>query len=83
MTMKTTIDIDSHLLAEARRLASRDETTLRSLIEEGLRQIVNERSQSPKFQLRPASFGGNGLRPEHEAGEWGTIRALAYQDRGR
>ena len=63
-------------------MASRDQTTLRSLVEEGLRWIVRERNQAPRFRLRKASFRGKGLRPEIGEGDWDTIRTLAYQGRG-
>ncbi len=62
--MKTTIEIADTLLAEARQLAAREKTTLRSLVEEGLRRIFQERMQAPGFRLREASFCGKGLRPE-------------------
>ena len=80
--MKTTIEIADALLAETRQLADRDHTTLRALVEEGLRQIVQERRRTPQFRLRKASFGGNGLRPEIDEGDWGTIRAMGYEGRG-
>lgn len=80
--MKTTIEIADTLLSEARQLAARERTTLRSLVEEGLRQIVQERRRKPRFQLREASFRGDGLQPEIREGDWETIRAMAYEGRG-
>jgi Arc/MetJ family transcription regulator len=77
--MKTTIEIADALLTEARQVASHDQTTLRSLVEEGLRQIVRERKQKPRFRLRKASFRGKGLRPEISEGDWDT---MAYEGRG-
>ena len=38
--MKTTVEISDALLKEARRVAARRNVTLRTLIEEGLRQVV-------------------------------------------
>ena len=80
--MKTTIEIADTLLAEARQLATHDQTTLRSLVEEGLRQILRARRQAPRFRLREASFRGKGLRPHIGEGDWDTIRAMAYEGRG-
>ncbi len=77
--MKTTIEIADILLTEARQLASRDQTTLRSLVEEGLRRILRERQRAPRFRLREASFRGKGLRPEISEGDWDAIRTLAYE----
>ena len=38
--MKTTVEISDALLEEARKVAARRNVTLRTLIEEGLRQVV-------------------------------------------
>jgi hypothetical protein len=63
--MKTTLDIADPLLREAKQLAARDGTTLRALVEQGLRQVVAERApKATGFKLRDASVGGNGLTDE-------------------
>ncbi len=80
--MKTTIEIADSLFAEARQLAVREKTTLRSLVEEGLRRIFQERKQAPRFRLREASFRGKGLRPEISEGDWESVRTMAYEGRG-
>lgn len=76
--MKTTIDIPDPLLDEARKLASRDGTTLKALVETGLRRVIEERRPSKPFKLRRASVGGKGLQPGVREGDWERIRALAY-----
>ena len=80
--MKTTIEIADPLFIAARRLAAEEQTTLRALVEEGLRQLVSARRQAPRFRLRDAGFRGSGLRPEIDEGDWETIRSMAYEDRG-
>ncbi len=81
--MKTTVEIASPLLAQAKRVAARDGTTLRALIEEGLRRVLEEqRSMPPRFVLRDGSVGGDGMDPEIEAGGWPAMRALIYEGRG-
>jgi hypothetical protein len=80
--MKTTVEIADVLLVEAKQQASRDRTTLRALIEEGLREILRKRKRASQFSLRDASFRGHGLRPEIREGDWETLRALAYEGRG-
>ncbi len=80
--MKTTIEIADSLFAEARQVASRDQTTLRALVEEGLRQIVRERKQRPRFRLREAGFRGKGLQPGLREDDWELIRKMAYEGRG-
>ncbi len=77
--MKTTIEISNGLLDEARKVASREGTTLRVLVEAGLRKEVRERRQRKAFRLKRASFRGRGLRPELAGAKWEQIRELAYE----
>ncbi len=80
--MKTTIDIADSLLTEAKLLAAQQETTVRALVEEGLRHVLEKRSQNPGFALRSVTFRGNGVRPEIREGSWERIRDLIYESRG-
>lgn len=80
--MKTTIVISEPLLAEARRLARRERLTLRALVEEGLRQVIAERTERQRFALRDASFRGRGLKPGVVEGDWDHIRDAIYEGRG-
>ena len=80
--MKTTVEISDSLLDEARSVAEREETTVRALIEEGLRHVVKERKAGPGFRLRKSTFRGQGLRPEIGEGSWERLRDLAYEGRG-
>jgi hypothetical protein len=79
--VKTTIEIADPLFKAARQAARRDHTTLRALVEHGLRLALAERRQTPAFQLRDASVDGNGLQPGVEGLSWDALRALAYGDR--
>ena len=80
--MKTTVEIADPLFAEARALAASEDTTLRALIEEGLRRLLEERRARSDFVLRRATFRGRGLRPEIREGSWERIRDLIYEGRG-
>jgi hypothetical protein len=80
--MKTTIDISDPLLEEARKLAAREGTTVKALVEQGLRRVVSERRRSTAFRLRKATFKGNGLQPGIDSTDWERLRALAYEGRG-
>lgn len=80
--MKTTVEIADALLAEARRVAARDQRTVRSLIEEGLRKVLGERRKTRGFRLRKASFKGRGLHPDLAAAGWSQIRDRSYEGRG-
>ena len=80
--MKTTLDISDPLLREARKIAARERTTLRALVEQGLRRVLAEKARKPAFRLRKASFKGRGLRPELADAGWDRLRDLAYEGRG-
>jgi hypothetical protein len=80
--MKTTVEIPDSLAEEAKAVARREKTTLRALIETGLRQVLRERRRRSRFQLRDAGFGGRGLQPGFRDGDWRAIRDAAYEGRG-
>ncbi len=80
--MKTTVEIPDSLLDEVRKLAAREGTTVRALIEEGLRRLVADRKQAAVFRLRKASFKGEGLQPHAAGASWDRIRDLTYEGRG-
>src|SRR5687768_4677928 len=80
--MKTTLEISGPLLERAKRLAARESTTLRELVEAGLRHVLRERAAAKPFDLRDARVGGRGLRPEFRGVGWERIRDAAYEGRG-
>jgi hypothetical protein len=80
--MKTTFDIPEPLLRDARKVAAREGTTLKALVEQGLRQIIDDRKRGRSFRLRKVTFKGRGLRPEVHDASWEHLRALAYESRG-
>ena len=78
--MKTTIDIADALLARAKRIAARDRTTIKALVEESLRRVLKERECARRFDFRPVTFGGQGLQPGME--DWDAVRDAIYEGRG-
>jgi hypothetical protein len=80
--MKTTVEIPDSLLDEAKRVAARQDTTLRVLIIEGLRRVLVERKRAGAFRLRKATFRGKGLQPDMAGAPWERIREMAYDKRG-
>jgi hypothetical protein len=81
--MKTTLDIADPLFAEAKRIATRDGETLRSLVEQGLRKVLAERARRPRpFRLRDCSVGNPGDVSRYDALSWEEKRELMYGDRG-
>lgn len=79
--MKTTVEIPDSLLEQARSLAQKEGTTIRALVEEGLRKVVDERRKR-RFRLRDATFEGNGLQPQAAGMDWEQIRDTIYEGRG-
>lgn len=80
--MKTTVEISDPLLKEAKKLSTQERTTLRALIEEGLRDIIAKRREPKRFTLKRATFKGNGLQPEFQGATWEDIRTAAYERHG-
>jgi hypothetical protein len=80
--MKTTVDIADGLLAEAKRVAARKHTTVRALVEDGLRLVLEREHEQPPFRLRDASVGGGWMREEFATVGWDEIRDIAYEGRG-
>jgi hypothetical protein len=80
--MKTTIDLPKSLLAEAKACAARRGTTLRALIEAGLRQVIKEPKGRKPFELRDASYGSGGLREGFDMRDFKKILDASYGDRG-
>jgi hypothetical protein len=79
--MKTTVEISDSLLDEAKRVASRESSTLRDLIEEGLRRSLDERKKRKTFRLRRAAYRGRGLQRGVSA-DWAQLRAAVYEGHG-
>jgi hypothetical protein len=79
--MKTTIELGDSLLAEAKRVAAAENTTLRALVEAGLREVLGKnRKRAAPFRLRRVTAKGKGLRPELQGASWQQLRELAYED---
>jgi len=81
--MKTIIEIPNSLLEKAKKVASREGTTVRALVEAGLRRVLSDRKKAGRFKLRKASFRGNGLQPGVADASWERITEMAYEGRCR
>ena len=80
--MKTTVEISDPLLEKAKRVAAREGTTVRALIEQGLREVLAGRKRLRPFRLRKASFRGKGLQPGAQGMSWKKLREITYEGRG-
>ena len=76
--MKTTIDIADPLLRKAKQRAARDGTTLRSLVERGLENVLAEskKTKPHKFEIIP--FKGEGLTDEFKNATWDDYLNAIY-----
>lgn len=80
--MKTTIEISDSILVQAKELARNEHVTLRSLAEEGLKKVIEERSNRKPSPVKPVTFRGNGLSPDFQGMPWAHIRDAAYEGHG-
>ena len=81
--MTTSIEISGALLDRVRATAAREGVTVRSLVEEGLREVLIRREvRHARFQLRDASFHGNGLQPGIDPTNWRIVATEIDGGRG-
>jgi hypothetical protein len=80
--MKTTVEITDDLFKAAKALAIERRTTLRAIIEEGLRAVIGDTSRRDRFELKDGSVEGYGTRPGVEEGDWESVGDTIYRGRG-
>ncbi len=80
--MKTTIDIPDALMARCRAVIARDGVTFRSLVQEGLDRVLDDREQREAFKLARIPTQGGGFQPGFDDADWTRIRDEIYEGRG-
>jgi hypothetical protein len=78
--VKTTIDIADDLLKRSQQLAKRKGSTLRAVLEEGLRLVLKDRRTPGSRPFCFPTFGKDGLNAEFRDADWEKIRATIYGD---
>ena len=78
--MKTTVEIHDKLLARAKRHARRSGRSLRSVVEEGLRLVLDSSAEPSGYELKDLSVGDAGDPDPLEALSWQDLRAEIYGD---
>ena len=75
--MRTTINLDAQVLAEAKLLARRSGKTLTAVIEDALRERLARRAALPSPEpVRLVTVGGNGLLPGVDLDDSAAMREL-------
>lgn len=78
--MKTTFDLPEPLLLKAKSIAAKNNTTLRALVETGLRKVIESEQLTAKpFKLRTASVKGHGLQPNMQGLTMAQLIELSYE----
>lgn len=78
--MKTTIDINDELLLRAKKLGGETGRPLRSLVEEGLRKVLADKSRQSHYRLPDLSFGSEDSPDPLENYSWQELRDIIYGD---
>jgi hypothetical protein len=81
--MRTTVRLDSHLLAEAKRLAADTGRTLTAVIEEALREVVaRRRRRAGPRRPRLTTVTGQGVRPGVDLDDASALLDVMDSSRG-
>jgi hypothetical protein len=78
--VKTTIDIADDLLKRSQQLAKREGSTLRAVMEEGLRLVLKDRRMPASRPFRFPTFGTGGRDAEFREADWEKIRTTIYSE---
>ena len=61
--MRTTINLNDHLLADLKKRAAESGRTMTAIIEDALRQAVAPSKAAVRRKVRLTTVGGKGVRP--------------------
>ena len=68
------------LFEQLRRHKKEHEVTMKTLVEQGFRKVLEESDKQPTFKLRDGSVNGQGLTQEFSDASWTKIRDASYQE---
>jgi hypothetical protein len=80
--MKTTVDIADPLLMQAKRLASKRGTTLKALMEQGLRQVIADKAQATPYEFVPVTDNMPVAPGSYAEMTWDQMLDVMYEGRG-
>ncbi len=79
--MKTTIEIQDELFRRAKRYAKRTGRPLRAVVEEGLRNVLNDTPRPKRYELADYSVGDPSATDPLDAWSWQDLRDEIYAER--
>jgi hypothetical protein len=80
--MRTTVRLDPHLLAEAKKLAASSGRSLTAVIEDALRAVVARRRHRPRGPVRLTIVDGNGVNAGIDLDDSSSLLDVMETDRG-
>lgn len=78
--MRTTLNLDDDLLTRAKHRAAEERRTLTSLVEDGLRALLETRPERPRRSVVLPTFGGDGPAPGLDLADARALRDVIYED---
>jgi hypothetical protein len=78
--MRTTINIDDDLLAEAKQVAARTGRTLTAVVEDALRESLHRRHRTARRAVELPVFGEGGVQPGVDLDDSAALLDLMEQD---
>jgi hypothetical protein len=78
--MRTTINIDDALLAEAKRVAARTGRSLTDVVEDALRESLHRRHRAARRAVELPVFGEDGLQPGVDLDDSAALLDLMEQN---
>jgi len=81
--MRTTLDINDRLMAEAKSLAARRGLSFKALVEEALRERLHARADSGRAAVELPTYSGSGLQPGVDLNDGAALLEVMDADAGR
>jgi plasmid stability protein len=78
--MRTTINLDDALIAEAKQVAARTGRSLTAVVEDALRQSLYRRDPTPRQAIELPVFGEGGTQPGVDLDDSAALLDLMEQD---
>jgi hypothetical protein len=78
--MRTTINIDDDLLAEARQVAAKTGRSLTAVVEDALRESLRRRHRTARRAVELPTFGEGGVQPGVDLDDSAALLDLMDQD---